>query len=155
MADVDQPGNLIGDQPQRGAGGQSQAVQPRQGDTGEQVGFPGGKFPFLNSMALDVKENDKSYDLKADLPGVPKENVNVEVEGDTLTISADRKEEKEDKGDKWHRIERRSGAMKRSMKLPENADKEKIQANCDQGVLHVNIPKLAPQKKESKKIDIK
>ena len=105
MADIDQPGNLLGDQPQSDSGNQSQAVQRRQGDeSGGQLGFPNSRFPFLNSMALDVKENDNSYDLKADLPGVPKENVNVEVDGDTLTISANRKEEKEDKGDKWHRM---------------------------------------------------
>jgi HSP20 family molecular chaperone IbpA len=111
MADIDQPGNLLGDQPQSDSGNQSQAVQRREGDeSGGQLGFPNSRFPFLNSMALDVKENDKSYDLKADLPGVPKENVNVEVDGDTLTISANRKEEKEDKGDKWHRMVSERGA---------------------------------------------
>ena len=103
MADIDQPGNLLGDQ-ERPEGNNSQALQRRQGESGGQVGLPNSRFPFLNSMALDVHENDKNYTLKADVPGVPKENVKVEVDGDTLTISADRKEEKEDKGDKYHRI---------------------------------------------------
>eukprot|EP01138_Halocafeteria_seosinensis_P015108 gb/GECG01015421.1/.p1 GENE.gb/GECG01015421.1/~~gb/GECG01015421.1/.p1 ORF type:complete len:195 (+),score=40.12 gb/GECG01015421.1/:1-585(+) len=155
MADIDQPGNLLGDQAQAPSGaGESQAVQRREGGS-EQLGFPNSRFPFLNSMALDVREKDKSYVLTADVPGVPKENVKVEVEGDTLTISADRKEEKEDKGEKYRRIERRSGSMKRSMKLPQNADKEKIKASCDNGVLTVDIAKLPEAKSESKKIDVK
>ena len=112
MFDIDQGRNLLGDHEPS----EIRDSQALQAESGGQVGFPNSSFSFLNSMALDVHENDKNYTLKADVPGVPKENVKVEVDGDTLTISADRKEEKEDKGDKYHRIVRISIIFRISMR---------------------------------------
>ena len=93
--------------------------------------------------------------FKADLPGVKKEEVKVEVEeGRILQISGDRNVEKEEKNDKWHRVERSSGKFMRRFRLPENVKVNEVKAAMENGVLTVTVPKAEVKKADVKAIDI-
>jgi HSP20 family protein len=105
--------------------------------------------------ATDVIETDKEIVLKAELPGVKKEDVSVEIEGDTLTIKGERKEEKEEKGKKMHRVERFYGSFMRSFTLPENVDAKAIAAEMKDGVLEVHLPKTAAPERKATKVEVK
>ncbi|GJN05886.1 hypothetical protein PR202_ga23557 [Eleusine coracana subsp. coracana] len=104
---------------------------------------------------IDWKETPEAHVFKADLPGVKKEEVKVEVEDDNvLVISGERSKEKEDKNDKWHRVERSSGQFMRRFRLPENAKVDQVKAGLENGVLTVTVPKAEVKKPEVKAIDI-
>jgi HSP20 family protein len=92
------------------------------------------------SPEVDISEDDHGYLLKADLPEMEKEDVNVTVEDGILCVSGERKTEKEDKKRKFHRIERSSGNFRRSFTLPEDADSKKVTAEFRDGVLKVHLP---------------
>ncbi|KAL8215244.1 hypothetical protein R6Q57_004693 [Mikania cordata] len=101
------------------------------------------------------KRPQKLTFLKADLPGMKKEEVKVEVEeGRVLQISGERSSEKEEKDDKWHRVERSSGKFVRRFKLPENVKVDEVKASMEDGVLTVTVPKHEVKKPEVKAIDI-
>uniref|UniRef100_A0A0E0MR26 SHSP domain-containing protein n=2 Tax=Oryza TaxID=4527 RepID=A0A0E0MR26_ORYRU len=109
---------------------------------------------FANAR-VDWKETPESHVFKADLPGVKKEEVKVEVEeGNVLVISGQRSKEKEDKNDKWHRVERSSGQFMRRFRLPENAKVDQVKASMENGVLTVTVPKAEVKKPEVKAIEI-
>jgi len=91
--------------------------------------------------AVDIIEDEKEYTIKAELPGVSKENVKVIVEEGVLSIAGERKEEKEEKDKKYHRIERSYGSFRRSFALPEDSSGEKVRAEFKDGVLKVHLPK--------------
>uniref|UniRef100_J3KW68 SHSP domain-containing protein n=1 Tax=Oryza brachyantha TaxID=4533 RepID=J3KW68_ORYBR len=110
--------------------------------------------PFANAR-IDWKETPESHVFQADLPGVKKEEVKVEVEeGNVLVISGQRSKEKEDKNDKWHRVERSSGQFRRRFRLPENAKVDQVKAGLENGVLTVTVPKAEVKKPEVKAIEI-
>ncbi|RLM93746.1 16.9 kDa class I heat shock protein 1 [Panicum miliaceum] len=109
---------------------------------------------FANAR-IDWKETPEANVFKADLPGVKKEEVKVEVEdGNVLVISGERSREKEDKNDKWHRVERGSGKFLRRFRLPENAKTDQVKAGLENGVLTVTVPKAEVKKPEVKAIEI-
>ncbi|TVU22064.1 hypothetical protein EJB05_31740, partial [Eragrostis curvula] len=109
---------------------------------------------FANAR-IDWKETPEAHVFKADLPGVKKEEVKVEVEdGNVLVISGERSKEKEDKNDKWHRVERSSGQFMRRFRLPENAKVDQVKAGLENGVLTVTVPKAEVKKPEVKAIEI-
>jgi len=100
-------------------------------------------------MAVDVLENDKAYEIKANLPGIPKEKVNISVKENQLIISASHEVSKEEKQkDTIIRSERFSGSYQRVISLPDNCDAENIKAKLDNGVLSLNIPKKEPSPKK-------
>jgi len=111
----------------------------------------------LSRMQLDVKDNESEYEIIADVPGVDKDNLHVDVKNNVLTISAERSRNDEVKSDNWTRVERYSGHMSRSFSVPENVQSDKISAELLNGVLHVVLPKipLENKKKNEWKIDIK
>ena len=101
---------------------------------------------------VDIEENGREYVIKAELPGMKKEEVKLKVEGGTLMISGERKAEKEDKDKKYHRLERSYGAFQRSFTLPEGTPPEKISAEFKDGVLLVRLPK--DEKAKPKAIEV-
>jgi HSP20 family protein len=103
---------------------------------------------------VDVIENEKEYLVKAELPEVKKEDVKITVQDDILTMSGERTQEKEEKGKKFHRIERAYGSFSRSFTLPEDADASKVAAEFKNGVLTVRLPKSERAKPKSIEVAI-
>lgn len=93
------------------------------------------------SPSVDIGENDKEFIVKAELPEVKKEDIKVNVEDGTLSISGERKVEKEEKGTKFHRVERAYGRFERTFSLPDEADAAKITSDYKDGILTVHLPK--------------
>ena len=102
---------------------------------------------------VDITEDDKEWMVKADLPEVKKEDVKVTVENGVLTITGERKFEKEEKDKKYHRIERSYGSFFRSFTLPDAADGSKVSAEFKEGVIKVHLPKS--DKAKPKAIEVK
>jgi len=102
--------------------------------------------------AMDLIETADHFVLRADLPGMSEEDVNIEVEERVLTISGERKAELTATKDGYQRFERAFGAFSRSLTLPEGIDAEAVSASFDRGVLEVRIPK--PEQRKPRKISI-
>jgi HSP20 family protein len=90
---------------------------------------------------VDISETNNEYLIKAELPEVKKEDVKVSVENGVLTVSGERKFEKEEKGVKYHRVERSYGSFVRSFSLPDDADENKVSAEFKDGILKIHIQK--------------
>ncbi|CAH9091182.1 unnamed protein product [Cuscuta epithymum] len=109
---------------------------------------------FANAR-IDWKETPEAHIFKADVPGLKKEEVKVEVEeGKVLQISGERSKEKEEKNDTWHRVERSSGKFLRRFRLPENAKVDQVKAAMENGVLTITVPKVEEKKAEVKNVQI-
>lgn len=106
------------------------------------------------SPLVDITEDEKEYLIKAELPDLKKEDVRLTVENDVLTVSGERKFEKEEKGKKYHRIERAYGSFVRSFSLSEDADGRNVTANFKDGVLQVHLPKSVKAKQKAVEIKI-
>lgn len=106
------------------------------------------------SPLVDITEDEKEYLIKAELPDMKKEDVRLRVEQDVLTISGERKFDKEEKGRKYHRIERAYGSFVRSFSLSEDADGNNVTANFKDGVLQVHLPKSVKAKQKTVEIKI-
>ena len=103
-----------------------------------------GRVPVLPeswSPRVDVYETDSEFRIKAEIPDVKKEDVSVKVDDDVLTISGERRQEKEEEGTKLHRVERYFGSFVRRFSLPDNADGSHVTAMFRNGVLDLQIPK--------------
>jgi HSP20 family protein len=101
----------------------------------------------------DITEDDKEYLIRAELPDLRKEDVKVTVENGVLTISGERKFEKEEKQKKYHRVERAYGRFVRSFTLPDDADANAVKAEFKDGMLTVHLPKSEQAK--PKQIEVK
>jgi len=102
--------------------------------------------------AMDLVEAEDHFVLKADLPGLSEEDVHIDVEGDVLTVSGERKAEHEDKREGYVRVERSYGSFRRSLTLPEGVDADAVSASFDRGVLEVRIPK--PEQRKPRRVAI-
>ena len=102
---------------------------------------------------VDISESDAEYLIKAELPEVKKEDVKVTVEEGVLTLQGERRQEKEEKGKKYHRVERSYGSFVRSFTLPESVDEANVKAEYKDGVLSLHLPKT--EKVKPKAIDVK
>jgi len=107
----------------------------------ETLGEGGAASPRSWRPACDIKETEGEVVITADLPGLTKDNVTVEVNGDVLTLSGERKHESEEKKEGYHRIERSHGRFQRSFSLGTEVDLEAIKAVFKDGVLTVSLPK--------------
>jgi HSP20 family protein len=101
---------------------------------------------------MDLIEADDHFILKADLPGLGEDDVNVEVRDNVLTISGERRTEHEEKDRGWMRVERSFGRFSRSLTLPEHADADAITASFDRGVLEIRVPK--PEERKPHRVQI-
>jgi HSP20 family protein len=106
------------------------------------------------SPLVDITEDEKEYLIKAELPDIKKEDVRLTVENDVLAISGERKFEKEEKGRKYHRIERTYGSFVRRFSLSEDADGRNVTADFKDGVLQVHLPKSVKAKQKAVEIKI-
>jgi HSP20 family protein len=102
--------------------------------------------------AVDLLERDDSLVLKADLPGLNEDDVQIEVRDNVLTIAGERKAEHEERQNGYYRVERSFGRFSRSLQLPDGVDAESIAASFDKGVLEVTIPK--PEQRQPRRIEI-
>lgn len=110
-------------------------------------GGPGERQGF--APAVDIYEDDDAITVGAELPGVRPEDVRIDVENNVLTISGERKLEREENREGYHRIESSYGSFTRSFALPESVDPTKVEAEIDQGILTVRIakkPEVAPKR---------
>jgi len=103
---------------------------------------------------VNTRETEGSYHIEAELPGVKKEDVEINVDGNILTISGERNVREEVKDEDYHKVESRYGLFSRSFTLPEKVDTSKIEAEFVNGILEITIPKLQIDT-SSKKIEIK
>ena len=117
---------------------------------------PSGKETLIVAdwiPTVDISETEGEYLIKAELPDVRKEDVKVTVEDGVLTLQGERRQEKEEKGKKYHRVERSYGSFVRSFTLPESIDESGVNAEYKDGVLSLHLPKT--EKVKPKAIDVK
>jgi HSP20 family protein len=112
-----------------------------------------GSSVLALTPAVDVSEDDNAYEIRVDAPGVSAENFDIQVQGNTISISGKREEEKEEKDKTFHRIERRSGSFSRAITLPSDINEDEVAAQYDNGVLTLTLPKS--EKSKSRKISVK
>jgi HSP20 family protein len=133
------------------------------GEFGRGWSSPGGELfgsgpiwqTVIAAPAVDVTEDDKAYEVTAELPGMDEKNIEVNVADGSLTIKGEKKEEMEEKKKDYYLRERHFGSFQRSFALPKGVDANKIEAAFKKGVLTVTLPKTAEAQKSQKKIEVK
>ena len=103
--------------------------------------------------AVDIQETEKEYILKVEVPEVRKEDIKVTAQEGELTVTGERKLEKEEKNKKFHRIERAYGTFLRTFNLPVDTDETKVSADYKEGLLQIHVPKL--EKPRPKTVEVK
>jgi len=119
----------------------------------DDIDFP--SFKMDDSMAVDVYEKGKNIIAEMNLPGVDPENVEIEVEDGYLRISGEHKSEKEEKEKNYYSREIRRGSFQKVVALPGDVQKDKVKAECEDGVLKVILPKATETKKNKVKVEVK
>lgn len=102
--------------------------------------------------SVDISETDTAYLIKGEIPGVKKEDVKVTIQDGMLTIQGERKQEKEEKGKKFHRVECSYGSFERSFRVPDDADENSVKAEFKDGMLNVTLAKS--EKAKPKAIEV-
>jgi len=120
-------------------------------ERGEGLALPAG----LLRPSVDIAAGEKSYTISVEVPGVEEKDVKVEMAGDTLTISGEKKHEGEEKEKNYYRMERSYGLFQRVLTLPEDTDRDGVSATFKNGVLTINIPRLTATPTDVKQIEIK
>jgi HSP20 family protein len=100
---------------------------------------------FMLSPKVDVTQRDDGWEITAELPGVAKEDIDLRLDGDMLTISGEKRDEKKDEKNRF--VERSYGSFTRSFQLPFTPDPGKVEADCEHGVLTIKVPKGAEQER--------
>ncbi len=114
-------------------------------------GFPEEREGFW-APAMDIEEDNDNIMVKAEIPGMKKEDIKVSVRGNVLMVSGERKQEKETKNKTHHRVERYYGKFSRTITLPSDVITDKIKASYKDGVLNITLPK--PESKKPKQIEV-
>lgn len=104
--------------------------------------------------SVDISETDAAYLIKGEIPGVKKEDVKVTIQDGMLTIQGERKQEKEEKGKKFHRVECSYGNFVRSFRVPDDADESAVKAEFKDGMLNVTLPKSEKAKPKSVNVTV-
>ncbi|MDF0642479.1 MAG: Hsp20/alpha crystallin family protein [Nitrospira sp.] len=128
------------------------------GVVGRAIGMPNVEKEEAITVAewspmVDITEDENEYVVKAEIPEMKKEDIRIKIHDDVLSISGEREHEKEEKGKKYHRVERSYGSFVRSFTLPEDADGSKIAAEYKDGLLKVHLPKS--EKAKSRAVEVK
>lgn len=118
------------------------------------MGLPTAFTASTVSPSVDVSETDKQYEITVELPGMDESDVEVTLQDDLLTISGEKKTEREEKKKDYYLSERSYGSFKRSFRLPPEVDAEKVKAAMEKGVMSLTLPKLPAAKSSRKKISI-
>ena len=103
---------------------------------------------------VDIYEDEHNITLKLEVPGIDQKDIDVRLENNTLTVRGERKFEKEEKEENFHRVERRYGTFYRAFTLPNTVDAENVQADYDNGVLKVKLAKKAEAKPKQIKVNV-
>ncbi|PPE73374.1 heat-shock protein Hsp20 [Solimonas fluminis] len=103
---------------------------------------------------VDITENEREYLVKAELPGLKKEDIKLDLANGMLTLSGERSSEKENKGEKYHRIERSYGRFSRSFSVPDDVKVDQIKAECKDGVVSVHLPRAEAKPAAAKSITV-
>ena len=103
---------------------------------------------------VDIYEDEHTITLKLEVPGIDEKDIDVRVEGNTLTVHGERKIEKEEKEENFRRVERQYGSFTRSFTLPSSVDPAQVSANYDKGVLKINLAKKAEAKPKQIKVNV-
>jgi HSP20 family protein len=111
--------------------------------------------PRAWAPAVDIYETDEKLVIKVELPGLKKEDIDIEVRDNTLTLKGERKFEKEIKRENYHRVERAYGSFQRSFTLPSTVKQEAIEASFKEGILEISLPKAEEAKPKQIKIQAK
>jgi HSP20 family protein len=106
------------------------------------------------SMKMDVVERDDHYAVHVDLPGVPKEEVKISLEGNMLTIAAERTEVRDEENENYHLKERKFGKMSRRLRLPKDVDSEHADAKFNNGELEITLPRVTKKSEQIRTINI-
>ena len=135
-------------------------------DVSKQLNRIFGRFPARSEPArellatadwapsVDIAETETAYLIMSEIPGVNREDVKVNIENGMLTMSGERKQEKEEKGKKFHRVERSYGSFMRSFRLPDNVDEAAVKAEFKDGMLNVTLPKSTQAKAKSTNVTV-
>jgi HSP20 family protein len=111
-----------------------------------------GWLTGIMKPSFDMAETDAAIEVKMDVPGVDAKDIDIQVNDNLLTISGERKDEKEEKGKTFHRVERRYGSFSRSITLPCIVNENKVSAEYQEGVLKVTLPKTEESKAHKIKV---
>lgn len=106
------------------------------------------------SPRVDVAETDGEFEVKAELPDIKKEDVHVTVDNGVLTLRGERRREKEEKGKRFHRIERSYGSFSRTFSLPDNVDAKHVKASFKDGMLSIRLPKTGESKAQALEVKV-
>ena len=128
----------------------------RRRDMGDIMRFPQRMSELFNQLmgewepltsehtfwpALDIADREDAIAIKAELPGCKPDDIEISVHGNTLTISGEKKESKEEKKENYYHVESRYGSFRRDLVLPAEVNADKIEAKCQEGILHITLPK--------------
>jgi HSP20 family protein len=122
---------------------------PARAETGSEVLTMADWAP-----TVDITETDSAYMIKGEIPGVNKEDVKVTIEDGMITMRGERKQEKEEKDKKYHRIERSYGSFLRSFRVPDDVDENAVKAEFKDGMINVTLPKSDKSKPKSINVSI-
>ncbi|MDP4028006.1 MAG: Hsp20/alpha crystallin family protein [Gallionella sp.] len=104
--------------------------------------------------SVDISETEAVYLIKGEIPGVKKDDVKITIQDGMLTIQGERKQEKEEKGKKFHRVECSYGSFMRSFRVPDDADEGKVKAEFKDGMLNITLPKSAKAKPKAINVSV-
>lgn len=104
---------------------------------------------------VDIFEDENGVVIKAELPGIDQKDIEVRIEGNTLTIRGERKHGDEVRKESYHRIERYYGTFQRSFSLPQTINQENVKASCEKGVLTITLPKREDTKPKQINVEVK
>lgn len=105
--------------------------------------------------ASEASSDDNLYRISIELPGVSEDDIDLRIANDSLIVSGEKTETREDKGETWYFSERQYGAFRRSFRLPPDADADKAEAHAKDGVLEITVPRRTTESGQVRKIDIK